>query len=33
MLGDWNLNEYEQWLVNNNEVLKLWSKTLERKDK
>ena len=33
MLGDWNLNEYEQWLINNNEVLKLWSKTLERKDK
>ena len=33
MLGDWNLNEYEQWLVNNNEVLKLWSKALKRKDR
>ena len=32
-ISNWNLNEYEQWLTDNNEILKLWSKALERKDK
>ena len=32
-ISNWNLNEYEQWLINNNNILKLYQKALERKDK
>ena len=32
-ISNWNLNEYEEWLTDNNEILKLYQKALESEDK